>query len=119
MRGLLSAPPTARYPIGGWSAIVERMRTRALALGVEIECGHRVEELPEPPVIVATELARRPRGCSATTASTGSAATPSASTSRVSHRRGDPFVVVDLQETRLDRALHGRRRDARARRARS
>ena len=33
VRGLLSAPPTARYPIGGWTAIVEPMRDRALALG--------------------------------------------------------------------------------------
>src|SRR5205807_5893758 len=57
VRGLLSGPPAARYPIGGWSAIVERMQARATALGVEIVCGHRVEELPDPPVIVATELA--------------------------------------------------------------
>ena len=34
VRGLLSAPPSARFPIGGWSAIVQRLRDRALALGV-------------------------------------------------------------------------------------
>ena len=57
VRGLLSAPPTARYPIGGWSAIVELMQARAERLGVEIVCGRRAETLPDPPVIVATELA--------------------------------------------------------------
>src|SRR5256714_3012793 len=56
VRGLLSAPPTARYPIGGWSTLVERMRLRAQQLGVEIRTGERAEQLPEPPVIVATEL---------------------------------------------------------------
>ena len=48
VRGLLSAPPTARYPIGGWSTIVEQLRERAVAIGVSIETGIRVEELPAP-----------------------------------------------------------------------
>ena len=42
VRGLLSAPPTARFPIGGWVAIIDRMRRRALELGVRIETGTRV-----------------------------------------------------------------------------
>ncbi|HEY1592726.1 MAG TPA: NAD(P)-binding protein [Solirubrobacteraceae bacterium] len=98
VRGLLSAPPTARYPIGGWSTIVERMRSRALAIGVEIECGHRVDELPEPPVIVATELsdARRLLADDSLDWLSGNAVCLDLA---VRHRRGDPFVVVDLQES--------------------
>jgi hypothetical protein len=98
VRGLLSAPPTARYPIGGWSAIVERMRSRASALGVEIECGQRVDELPEPPVIVATELtdARRLLGDDSLDWLSGNAVCLDLA---LVHRRGDPFVVVDLQES--------------------
>src|SRR5947199_639311 len=56
VRGLLSAPPAARYPIGGWSTMVDAMRRRAQELGVEIRTGQPVTELPDPPVIVATEL---------------------------------------------------------------
>jgi phytoene dehydrogenase-like protein len=98
VRGLLSAPPTARYPIGGWSTIVERMRSRALAIGVEIGCDQRVDELPEPPVIVATELsdARRLLGDDSLDWLSGNAVCLDLA---VRQRRGDPFVVVDLQES--------------------
>jgi phytoene dehydrogenase-like protein len=98
VRGLLSAPPTARYPLGGWSTIVERMHARALALGVEIRTDARVHELPPPPVIVATELAdaRRLLGDESLVWLSGHAVCIDLA---LSHRRGDPFVVVDLQET--------------------
>jgi phytoene dehydrogenase-like protein len=98
VRGLLSAPPTARYPIGGWSAIVERMQARATRRGVEIECGRRVEELPDPPVIVAVELAdaRTLLGDESLTWLGGHAVCLDLA---LRHRRGDPFVVVDLQES--------------------
>jgi NAD(P)-binding Rossmann-like domain len=97
VRGLLSAPPTARYPIGGWSAIVELMQARAERLGVEIVCGRRAETLPDPPVIVATELADARlllRDDSLEWLSGHAVCLDLA----VRHRRGDPFVVVDLQE---------------------
>ena len=97
VRGLLSAPPTARYPIGGWSAIVERMQARAAALGVEIVCGRRVEELPDPPVIVATELADA-RGLLGDDSLRWLSGTAVCLDLALRHRRGDPFVVVDLQE---------------------
>jgi phytoene dehydrogenase-like protein len=98
VRGLLSAPPTARYPIGGWSTIIELMRERALRLGVEIRIGSRVEELPEPPVIVATELsdARALLADGRLEWLSGNAVCLDLA---LRHRRGDPFVVVDLQET--------------------
>jgi phytoene dehydrogenase-like protein len=98
VRGLLSAPPTARFPIGGWTSIVERMRDRALALGVAIETGARVTDVPEPPVIIATELAdaRALLGDDSLRWMSGKAVCVDLAVRR---RRGDPFVVVDLQET--------------------
>jgi phytoene dehydrogenase-like protein len=98
VRALLSGPPTARYPIGGWSNIVERMRGWAVALGVRVELGQRVEQLPDPPVIVATELAdaRRLLGERELHWLSGHAVCMDLA---LRHRRGDPFVVVDLQET--------------------
>jgi phytoene dehydrogenase-like protein len=97
VRGLLSAPPTARYPIGGWSQIVERMAGRARELDVTIQTGAGAIELPAPPVIIATELAdaRRLLGDDLLTWTSGKAVCLDLA---VRHRRGDPFVVVDLQE---------------------
>ncbi len=97
VRGLLSAPPSARYPIGGWSTMVDGMRRRAQDLGAQIETGRRVEHLPEPPVIVATELsdARALLGDPSLDWTSGNAVCLDLA---LSHRRGDPFVVVDLQE---------------------
>jgi phytoene dehydrogenase-like protein len=98
VRGLLSAPPTARYPLGGWSSIVARMSARAEELGVEIETGVRVEQLPDAPVIVATELADARALLADDTLHwhSGNAVCLDLALTR---RRGDPFVVVDLQET--------------------
>jgi phytoene dehydrogenase-like protein len=98
VRGLLSAPPAARFPIGGWSSIVKRMADRARNLGVEIETETRAGELPEPPVIVATELseARELLGDDSLQWLSGNAVCLDLAFRR---RRGDPFVVVDLQET--------------------
>jgi phytoene dehydrogenase-like protein len=97
VRGLLSAPPTARYPIGGWSVLVSRMADRARELGVEIQTGVAVVDLPEPPVILAVELAdaRSLLGDESLTGLSGNAVCLDLALRR---RRGDPFVVVDLQE---------------------
>jgi phytoene dehydrogenase-like protein len=98
VRGLLSAPPTARYPIGGWSRIVERMAEHAAALGVTVETGQSADGLPPRPVIIATELkdARRLLGDDSLSWLSGNAVCLDLA---LRHRRGDPFVVVDLQET--------------------
>lgn len=98
VRGLLTAPPTARFPIGGWSAIIERMRNRARELGVEIRTGERAHELPERPVIVATELADARTLLDDDTLRWKSGHAVCLDLALKS-RRGDPFVVVDLQET--------------------
>jgi phytoene dehydrogenase-like protein len=98
VRGLLSAPPTARYPIGGWSRIVERLHEHARRLGVDVQTGVRVDSPASGLVIVATELAdaRALLGDESLTWLSGRAVCMDLA---LQHRRGDPFVVVDLQET--------------------
>lgn len=97
VRVLLSPPPTARYLLGGWSALVDSLERRARRLGVEIETGCRVDALPAEPTIVATELdaARALLG-------DDSLEWPSGHTIcldlGLEQRRGDPFVVSDLDE---------------------
>ncbi len=97
VRVLLSPPPTARYLIGGWSALVESLERRARQLGVEVETEHRVEALPDGPTIVAVELAQ-----ARALLEDESLEWPSGHTLcldlGLSHRRGDPFVVSDLDE---------------------
>jgi phytoene dehydrogenase-like protein len=97
VRVLLSPPPTARYLIGGWNALVESLANRARQLGVEVETGHRVDVLPDAPTIVATELegARRMLGDDSLEWPTGNTVCLDLG---ISHRRGDPFVVSDLDE---------------------
>jgi NAD(P)-binding Rossmann-like domain len=48
--------PAVRWPVGGWPSVVDRLAARARELGVRIETSSRVDTLPEPPVIVATQL---------------------------------------------------------------
>jgi phytoene dehydrogenase-like protein len=98
VRGLLSAPPAARYPLGGWSSIITRMSEHARSLGVEIELGCRVEELAPAPVIIATELSDA-RVLLADDSLHWLSGNSVCLDLALRHRRGDPFVVVDLQET--------------------
>jgi phytoene dehydrogenase-like protein len=97
VRSLLSPPPPARFPIGGWSAVVSSLETRARELGVAIETGCGVDRLPEPPVIVATEMgdARRLLGDDSVSWTSGHTLCLDLA---VRHRRGDPYVVSDLDE---------------------
>ncbi|WP_214110097.1 NAD(P)-binding protein [Acrocarpospora catenulata] len=48
--------PAPRYIVGGWSKVVERLATHARDLGIHIEAGTRVTDLPTGPTIVATSL---------------------------------------------------------------
>jgi phytoene dehydrogenase-like protein len=97
VRVLLSPPPTARYLLGGWSSLIATLEDRLRKLGVSVETGHRVDALPEPPVILATELAQARE-----LLGDDSLAWPSGHTVcldlGLEHRRGDPFVVSDLDE---------------------
>ncbi|HWT90053.1 MAG TPA: NAD(P)-binding protein [Solirubrobacterales bacterium] len=96
VRVLLSPPPTARYLIGGWGALVAALEARARRLGVEIETGCRVDSLPEAPVIVATELPQAEALLGEPLSWPGGHTV--CLDLGLEHRRGDPFVVSDLDE---------------------
>ena len=97
VRTLLNPPPVVRYLIGGWTSLVERLAGRARTLGVRIETRHPVEALPDPPVVVATELADARRLTRDDTLAWQSGHTVCLDLGLRS-RRGDPFVVSDLDE---------------------
>ncbi|HEV3071403.1 MAG TPA: FAD-dependent oxidoreductase [Solirubrobacteraceae bacterium] len=92
-----SPPPFARYLIGGWGSLVASLEARVRELGVTVHSGQRVHELPEPPVIVATELdqARELLGEHSLRWMSGHTLCLDVGVRR---RRGDPFVVSDLDE---------------------
>jgi phytoene dehydrogenase-like protein len=97
VRTLLTPPPAARYALGGWGEVVHSLETRARELGVVIDTGCAVSELPEPPVIVATELsaARELLGDDSLRWTSGRTLCVDVALRR---RRGDPFVVSDLDQ---------------------
>ncbi len=97
IRTMLSPPPAARYLIGGWGALIASLEERVRELGVVIETEQRVQELPAPPVIVATELdeARRLLGDDGLRGRSGHTVCLDLG---LRHRRGDPFVVSDCDE---------------------
>jgi phytoene dehydrogenase-like protein len=98
VRVLLSPPPTARYLIGGWGALVSSLESRVRQLGVQVETGHRIDALPDDrSTIVATELA-----AARELLEDDSLAWPAGDTVCIDlglrRRRGDPFIVSDLDE---------------------
>jgi NAD(P)-binding Rossmann-like domain len=97
VRVLLSPPPTARYLLGGWGAMIRALEARARQLGVAIELGHPVEALSSAPTIVATELhqARKLLGDESLEWPAGRTVCIDLG---LEHRRGDPFIVSDLDE---------------------
>ena len=97
VRAFLSVPPPARYPIGGWGALVRALEDRIRALRVTVQTGERVHALPEAPVIVATELADARDLLDDPTLRYPSGRTVCLDLA-LSHRRGDPWVVSDLDE---------------------
>ena len=96
VRVLLSPPPTARYLVGGWGSLVAALEGRARELGVSIETGCQVDSLPEPPVILATELHQA--GALLGEDLSWLSGHCVCIDLGLSRRRGDPFVVSDLDE---------------------
>ncbi|HEY1689247.1 MAG TPA: FAD-dependent oxidoreductase [Solirubrobacteraceae bacterium] len=97
VRIVLHLPTVVRYPVGGWSALVESLEKRVRELGVSVETGSPVDALPEPPVILATELSqvRALLGDDTLSWSSGKSLCIDLG---LSYRRGDPTVVSDLDE---------------------
>jgi NAD(P)-binding Rossmann-like domain len=90
-------PSPVRYVLGGWGSLVERLERRARRLGVAIETRARVEALPAPPVIVATELeaARQLLGDESLR---GEGAQTVLLDVGLRSGRGDPYLVYDLEQ---------------------
>ncbi|MEU0098994.1 NAD(P)-binding protein [Streptomyces sp. NPDC006267] len=101
LRRLASLPPEARYPVGGWAPLVERMAGHARGLGAGIETGSRVDiralgELARTgPVVVATSLASARLLLDDASLSWESGRTVLVDLA-LRTRRGDAFVVSDL-----------------------
>ncbi|WP_251093935.1 FAD-dependent oxidoreductase [Streptomyces sp. Caat 7-52] len=96
LRRAARLPPEAHYPRGGWGSVVDRMAARAWNLGVRIETGTRVDDLPDrTPVVVATSLpaARRLLRDDSLTWPGGRTLLVDLA---VRTRRGDAFAVSDL-----------------------
>jgi hypothetical protein len=98
VRLFLARPPgPVRYASGGWGTLVATLERRVRELGVTIETGKRVEELPEAPVIVATEHEQ-----AAALLGVESLSWPSGRTVCLDlglrSRRGDPWIVSDLEQ---------------------
>jgi phytoene dehydrogenase-like protein len=99
LRRATKLPPEAHYPRGGWATMIDRMAARAWNLGVRMETLSRVDELPtDTPVVVATSLdaARRLLKDDSLTWTSGRTALVDLA---VRTRRGDAFVVSDLDAT--------------------
>lgn len=102
-RILLHPAPTARYVAGGWSALVARLETHALALGVRIETEAAVDPAAvgdlagRGPLVVAVEpgAARRLLGEAAAPSDGRKVALLDVGLRR---RRGDPYIIGDLDE---------------------
>ncbi|WP_079023506.1 NAD(P)-binding protein [Streptomyces odonnellii] len=99
LRRAAALPPEARYPVGGWGQLTDRMAGHAWNLGVRIETAVRIDSLdalPEHgPVIVATSLfaARRLLRDDGLRWTGGRTALLDLA---VRARAGDPFIVSDL-----------------------
>jgi NAD(P)-binding Rossmann-like domain len=99
VRLLLTVPSIVSYPVAGWSTLIEVLERRVRELDVSIETGSRVRELPSGgPVIVATELeqARELLGEDDLRWKSGNTVCLDLG---VRHRRGDPTIVSDLDES--------------------
>lgn len=99
-----------RYLVGGWGALIGRLEGYARDLGVRIDTGLRVTELPAGPVVgrhlAARSLLERELPSPATSGST------ILLDAAVQRRRGDAFLVSDLDDagwleafSRVDKTL--------------
>jgi phytoene dehydrogenase-like protein len=96
-RRAYSLPVSVRYVVGGWGAMIERIAGRARSLGVRITLSTRIDALPDGPVVVAVPLASARRLLRDDTL-TWSGTRTAILDIGVRTRRGDPFIVLDLDD---------------------
>lgn len=95
-RRAFTLPPTARYVVGGWGSMVDRLEGRAAELGVRIALRSKVDALAEHgPTIVATEL-RAARQLLEDESLRWTGARTAFVDVGLRTRRGDPFLAIDL-----------------------
>jgi phytoene dehydrogenase-like protein len=97
VRLLLTAPSVVRYPVGGWSTLIDSLERRVRELGVTVETGTRLNALPESPTIVATELDQARELLQDDTLHWRSGHTVCLDIG-LRYRRGDPTIVSDMDE---------------------
>lgn len=97
LRRVMNLPPHNRYVAGGWGVLVRRLENRARALGIHIQTASRVDAVPDPPVIVATDLDAARRLLDDESLAWEGTRTAFLDVG-VRARRRDPFVVWDLDE---------------------
>lgn len=97
VRLLLTAPSIVRYPVGGWSTLIESLERRVRELGVTVDTGTRLDALPDGPTIVATELDQARELLGDDTLQWQSGLTVCLDLG-LRYRRGDPTIVSDMDE---------------------
>lgn len=92
---VLGLPLQARFPVGGWSSLVDRMEAHAERVGVRIIRESPVESLPDGPSIVAVEpvVARKLLGDESLVGASNRVVLLDLG---LRSRRGDAYVVADL-----------------------
>ena len=113
-RILAKAPPVARYAVGGWGPVVDRVAAHARAVGVRIETNAKVDVLPAGLVILAVDppAARRLLGDDQLRANGPRVALLDVG---LVARRGDPYLDPRPRRSRVRRPLHRGRQDPGAR----
>ncbi len=98
VRLFLGRPPgPVRYASGGWGLLVATLERRVRELGVSVETGRRVDELPEGLVIVATEHEQAAQLLGEESLDWPSGRTVCLDLGLRS-RRGDPWIVSDMEQ---------------------
>jgi hypothetical protein len=97
VRLLLTVPSIVRYPVGGWSSLIDSLERRVRELGVRVQTGTRLDALPDTPTIIATELeqARELLGDDSLRWKSGCTVCLDLG---LRYRRGDPTIVSDMDE---------------------